>query len=168
MKYMLITCLLFPFSCFAQCDYLVNGFDKFEEIEKVVTQKQRIWALPKQGAFECSFARIGTSYFLTAGVPLSDVGAVRAGGESIFLFTNGEKLSLSSIGTEVANYKILAKMAFWELPIRFELTEAQLELFASMQLSDVRFYTSDTYRTYTIKKEKNANKVLQMASCVTK
>lgn len=150
---------------YSQCQLEQHQVDEFTGERIIRTKTERIWALPKEGAFEVTFVAIDSSILMLTQVPVPEVSHSRGHQNSILLF-EGSRLELPTVTSEVADFERLSGITFWKQSLNFVLSKDQLEYLTANDITAARFYISDVYREYHINKDKNRRKFQQLAYCL--
>lgn len=149
---------------YSQCKLEVDKFDEFTGEKVIITDTERIWGLPKEGAFEVVFSAIDSNFFMAVKIPVS--GVTHSGNnEKTVLLYDDQKILINNVNSKVSDYENLSKYTFWSQQLLFKLSEEDMLKIADERLLAVRFYISDRYKEYHIKKEKNAIKFSDLARC---
>lgn len=149
---------------FSQCDFQVNGVDKFTGRKLVRTKEHKAFATAVPNQFiEFSFGKIDTVRFVQlhlgrSGKPFY----VGKGDKCIIIFDDGSKANL------ILNYfsDVADGGGFYHIDVRYQLTKDQLSKFQNKKIADIRVYLSNGTIQHEGVKSKHATKIQNLAKCI--
>ena len=140
---------------FAQCKFEVNEFDKFTKTINIVT-KMEILHKDFNSAISFNFCKSDSNLFIKVGLNLT--------GE-IYSINEGDKLMImcsdSIITLKASQYKLVSGFTY----VNYFITQEQLEIIKTINITDIRLYLIDSYIDKKIEL-KRAEKILELSKCI--
>ena len=151
----IFTIQLISFLSFGQCKFEINEFDKFTKTTNVVT-KMDVLHKDFNSAITFNFCKSDSSAFIKVGVNLTG---------QVYSIYKGDKLMIMCSDSIITLTSSESKVVSGFTYIKYFITQEQLQIIKTMNITDIRLYLIDSFIDKKIEL-KRAEKILELSKCI--